>query len=141
MRAIIILFIILLGGTSREMQAQDSKPSIYDYALMKREYIGKNEIFSVMYRTESGKVLRTDGYIRALADQSRVAIYAYNQATRNYDILEISITDIQAITKSANQKTMAVEKKPLITMRGVLKTVGIGMIIGSLAFLIFHNKL
>jgi hypothetical protein len=135
------IFAFLLGWIPFCAQAQESQPSAFDYALMKREYIGKNEIFSVTYKNESGKVMRINGYIRPAADEKRVAVYSYNTANRNYDIIEIWISGIQSIVRSEIQKMVVEDSKPVITAGGILKAAGITLIVAALALLIFYEKL
>ena len=52
MRLIIPFYMFFCAWTSSAW-AQETQTS-YDYALLKREFIGKNEIFSVTYKNESG---------------------------------------------------------------------------------------
>lgn len=140
MRLVITFYIFFCAWTCA-INAQESLPSAFDYALMKREYIGKNEIFSVTYKNESGKTKHINGYIRPAADDKRIAVYSYNTANRNYDILEIPISEIQSIVRSEIQKITVEDSKPVITAGGILKAAGITLIIAAIALLIFHDKL
>lgn len=139
MRLIIPFYMFFCAWTCSAW-AQETQTS-YDYALLKREFIGKNEIFSVTYKNEAGKVLRVSGYIRPAADDKRIAVYSYNTVNRNYDILDISISGIQSIVRSETQKITVTDRKPIITAGGILKAAGITLVIAALALLIFHEKL
>ena len=141
MRLVVIMFALLPGWTTFPLQAQEPTSAVYDYALIKREYIGKNEIFTVTFKNESGKVNRISGYIRPAMDEKSIAVYSYNTANRNYDILEIPIDGIQSIVRSEIQKMIIEDSKPVVTTGGILKAAGITLVVAALALLIFHDKL
>lgn len=141
MKLLTVLSILLISGMSFTAQAQESKTVVYDYALLKREYIGKNEIFTIAYKNESGKTDRIDGYVRASANENNITVYRFNAVNRNYDLVEIPLSAIVSINRSESQKVVAIEKPKLITSRGILKAAGIILISAGLALLIFHNEL
>ncbi|MBL7960335.1 hypothetical protein JNL27_08845 [bacterium] len=141
MKAITFLYVMELGCFSFPALAQESSTVVYDYALLKREYIGKNEIFTIQYRNETGKTHRIDGYIRASADENQITVYVFNSNSRNYDLVEISLSSIQSIVRSDSQKTVAADKPRMFSKGSLLKAAGIVLISAGLALIIFHDKL
>lgn len=141
MRSVCFFLFILLGWISFTTQAQEIRPGAYDYALMKREFLGKNDIFAVTYKNETGKIVRVEGYIRAASDESNIALYVFNLKNKNYDVMEIPIAHIQSIVKSGSQKTIVEDRKPVITAGGILKVAGTALIIAGVLLLIFHKEL
>ena len=141
MKPVIIFYIVLLKCCSFAAQAQESTTVVYDYALLKREYIGKNEFFTINYRNESGKTNRVDGYIRTSANENNITVYTYNLTNRNYDLLEIPLSSIQSITRSESQKIVIGDKPKIFTTGSILKAAGIVLISAGLALIVFHDKL
>ncbi len=135
----IIFFLSAFIFSAVSLFAQE--PPVYDLAFIKREYIGKNDIYTVVFRNASGKTVTKDGYIRASAAENKISLYSYNTIHRNYDIMEIAVPDIRSIEKAKDQTIIKEEKPPAVTSRGILKAVGIAAVLAGLALLIFYEEL
>jgi hypothetical protein len=133
-----VLFLVAALTSGGAVWAQES---VYDLALLKREYIGKNEIYTVVFKNESGKIVTMNGYIRPSAAENTISLYSFNMTNRNYDILEIRVPNIRSITKAEAQTVLIHEKEPVITTRGILQAAGVILIAASITLLIFYKEL
>lgn len=133
--------VLLLELAPFTAHAQESRSDAYDHALLKREYIGKNEVFAVTYKNDGGKANRVDGYIRASANVSNITVYVYNTANRNYDLFEIPMSSIVSIGKSESQKIPLADKHKIFSTGSILKAAGIILISGAIALFFFHDEL
>lgn len=141
MKLSVIFSFLLLSSLPWTGEAQEPAEVVYDYALLKREYIGKNQVFTISYKNEKGKTSQVDGYIRASANTDNITVYAYNPAHRNYKLLEIPVSGILSISRSETQNVALADKPKIVTSRGLLKAVVVVVIAAGLALVIFHNQL
>jgi hypothetical protein len=97
-KIIFSLFAVLaFSCVSKEILPKDDPP--ITYTVLRNGILDGQELLTIRYLEDSGKVGETTGYVRSSGNAETVLLYTFNEKDRQYATKEIAIKNLIRISK------------------------------------------